>query len=100
MDEAVKLLRDGREAERLRRAELIVKKVKTLDIASFPVGSWVAFSKSFGGDHAYSYLALKVNNSAGVDGWYVTGRTGSLTDEEFEEFLADNGGFDTFGEVN
>lgn len=100
MDEAVKLLRDGREADRLRRAEEIVAAVKALDVASFEAGTRVEFTKSFGGRRTYEYLALKVTSTSSADVWYITGRAGSLTDEEFEEFLAESGGVDTFDEIH
>lgn len=96
MDKAVELLRAEREAERDRRAELIVKRVKALDVASYASGSRVEFTKFFDGERVYTYLALKVKSTANTDVWYVTGRAGSLTNDEFEEFLAESGGVDSF----
>lgn len=100
MDEAVRLLREGREAERVRHAELTVQQVKALDVASFASGTVVRFIKSFGMEKQYTYLALKVDVDSGRALWYITGTGGAKTNEEFEEFLADNGGFDAFDMID
>lgn len=93
-DAAVRLLRDERAAATETRAALIVKRVHSLGVKNFNDGTVIRVTKTYDSATTYTYLAYKVN-----DKWYVTGSAKRRSDDEFEEFLAERGGFERF-EIN
>lgn len=100
MDYALEMLREQRESASKDRAAEIVAQVKALHVDEMSPGTKVSFVKRFSGQREYTYLALKVHDErsdhAGEDLWFVTKRTNPLTNEQFEELLAEKLGFEDF----
>lgn len=91
MDEAIKNLREFRATVASQRAWAIGDQVRALSVNTFTNGTKVQFTKYFGGEKCYDYLAVKCDGH-----WYVTGTIGRKTSDEFEELLAESGGFESF----
>lgn len=97
VDYALNMLQEQRDSASKERAAEIVAAVKTLHVAEMSIGTKVSFVKRFSGDREYIYLALKVANQiGGEERWYVTGKESPLTNERFENLLAEKLGFENF----
>lgn len=96
MDYALQMLQEQRDSASKQKAAEIVQRVKQLHVAEISPGTKVTFTKKFSGDKAYTYLALKVDDEKAGQLWFVTGRERGLTNERFEELLAEKLGFERF----
>lgn len=95
MDYALQMLNEQRESESKARAAEIVARVKQLHVDELSVGTKVEFTKRYSDDKAYTFLAVKTDA-----GWFTTGRhVVALTNEEFEELLAEKLGFENFQQL-
>jgi hypothetical protein len=99
MDYALEMLQEQRDSASKQKAAEIVASVKTLHIGEISPGTKVTFTKKFSGDKAYTYLALKVDDEKAGQLWFVTGRERGLTNEKFEELLAEKLGFENFQQL-
>lgn len=98
MDYAKEMLHEQRDSELKARAAEIVARVRALHVDELSTGTWVSFVKKFSGDKKYTYLALK-SFIDGEDLWFITNRKGGLTNESFEDLLAESLGFQDFQQV-
>lgn len=99
MDYALEMLQEQRDSASKERAAQIVAAVKTLHVDEMSIGTKVSFVKRFSGSKEYTYLALKTHDvidGIGMDRWYVTGKSGKYTNEQFENLLAEKLGFEDF----
>lgn len=95
-DRAVEMLRADRDSRAELRANEIVQSVRAIDVADKPTGTVITFTKKYNGPRTYTYVAFKFSTGSGVNMWCITGQQGRLLDEELEEFLARDGGFDDY----
>jgi len=103
VDYATQMLREKRalaqEAAEHERSAAVVAAVEMLHVDEMSVGTKVSFVKRFSGQREYTYLALKTHNildGIGMDLWYVTNKSRTYTNGEFEELLAEKLGFEDF----
>jgi hypothetical protein len=98
VDYAREMLHEQRDSESKARAAEIVARVRALHVDELSTGTWVSFVKKFSGDKKYTYLALK-SFIDGEDLWFITNRKGGLTNESFEDLLAESLGFQDFQQL-
>ena len=96
MDYALQMLQEQRDSASKQKAAEIVQRVKQLHVDEISPGTKVSFVKKFSGDKEFTYLALKVDDEKAGQLWFVTGRERGLTNEKFEELLAEKLGFENF----
>ena len=99
MDYALEMLQEQRDSASKERAAQIVAAVKTLHVDEMSIGTKVSFVKKFSGSKEYTYLALKTRDTVdgvNTDRWYITGKSGKYTNEQFENLLAEKLGFEDF----